>query len=215
MGAILPLAAIALTIKSEVRKNGLTTACQSPAQARGFPAHGDVPMKSKFLAIALIVAPLLGSPIARAANPEDVQRLRDTNECSECDLSNIDLSGMDLSNAKLGFSNLRGSNLAGTNLEEAFLFGADLRETNLQNANLRDAELESAKLSGARLEGANLGGAFLRYASLWKANLSNANLTDSVLEGAFLFEARGVNLEGATLCLTTLPDGTTSQEDCD
>ena len=45
-------------------------------------------------------------------NPEDLKKLKETNECPECDLSG---------------ANLKGANLQGANLEDA-----DLKEANLR-----------------------------------------------------------------------------------
>ena len=59
-------------------------------------------------------------------NPADLERLKTTNQCSECDLSS----------AKLTNANLRGANLSGTDL-----FKADLRGADLQGANLAGADL--------------------------------------------------------------------------
>ena len=45
-------------------------------------------------------------------NPEDWEKLKETNQCPKCDLSGADLEG-----ANLRHANLRGGNLLGANLK--------------------------------------------------------------------------------------------------
>ena len=63
-------------------------------------------MKHLMLALTLILPLSVG-----AFKPEDLKRLKETNECSWCDLSG---------------GNLKGANLEGANLERANLESADL-----------------------------------------------------------------------------------------
>ena len=51
----------------------------------------------KLILTALTVAAALTASGASAFDPEDVQKLKDTNECVECDLSGAFLSFDDLS----------------------------------------------------------------------------------------------------------------------
>ena len=64
-------------------------------------------------------------------NPEDLEKLKETNECPECDLSG---------------ANLKFANLEGANLE-----GADLRGANLDGAYLKGANTKFASMKGAIL----------------------------------------------------------------
>jgi hypothetical protein len=66
-------------------------------------------------------------------NLADVERLKATSECPNC--------------------NLRGANLSGANLKKASLVGANLSEANLSGANLSGAYLGSANLDDAILSG--------------------------------------------------------------
>ena len=50
-----------------------------------------------------------------------LQRLKDTKQCSECDLRKADLRGLDLQGANLQAADLKFANLAGTNLQKANL----------------------------------------------------------------------------------------------
>ncbi len=104
-------------------------------------------MKLLFLGLAILTPAILAAPI-KAANPEAVKQLLETNECPDCDLSGANLAG-----AELSYSNLQRTDLCNANLS-----GADLR-----NANLRDA---------------NLDGASLRNASLIAVDFSNTSLTN-------------------------------------
>lgn len=107
---------------------------------------------------------------------KNLERLRRTKRCVEC--------------------NLAGADLAKENLEEAYLERADLA-----GANLRKADLEKANLKAANLAGADLSDADLEQADLYKANLTGANLSGADLEGAFLDGAdlTGAILEGADM----------------
>jgi uncharacterized protein YjbI with pentapeptide repeats len=103
------------------------------------------------------------------ANKEsDLKKLKSTNSCPKCDLSN---------------ANLRGANLNGANLSGANLNGVYLIFTNLKNADLSNADLRNADLSNADLSNADLRNADLRNADLRNADLSGANLRDAKLSG--------------------------------
>jgi hypothetical protein len=71
-------------------------------------------------------------------NLADVERLKATSECPNC--------------------NLRGANLSGTNLNKANLSGANLIMANLNKANLSGANLSGAYLGSANLDDAILSG---------------------------------------------------------
>ena len=101
--------------------------------------------------------------------PEKIQanlnKLKSTNACSGCDLTEVKLIGFDLKNVNLsGFANLS---------------RVDLTNANLVNGNLTGAGLTGANLTGANLTGTNLTG----------ANLTGANLTEVILKGATMIGA--------------------------
>jgi len=79
-----------------------------------------------------------------AFNPADLQTLKNTNICVDCDLSGADLTGVDLQTANLSGANLSGANLSGANLSNAWLI----------DANLSKAKITKAIFDGATLDGA-------------------------------------------------------------
>ena len=134
--------------------------------------------KMKLTLTALTVAATIFASSASAFDPDDLQKLKDTNECKACDLTDADLRTVYLLYANLEDANLEGANLEGANLEDANLEGA-----NLEGADLAFAFLGDADLRGANLEGANLEGAYLAGANLEGANLEGALLgTQAVAE---------------------------------
>jgi uncharacterized protein YjbI with pentapeptide repeats len=138
-------------------------------------------MKSSLLtAIALLTTITLP---AQAESLSDLTQLLNTNQCTQCDLSN---SG--LVQANLVGANLQGANLVGANLSQANLTGADLR-----GANLTGASLHGANLTGANLTGANLVSTDLRNAYLANTKLTNVDLDTALVEGI-----KGVDQTAAT-----------------
>ena len=111
----------------------------------------------------LILALALTLPLSVGAfNPEDLERLKKTNKCPNCDLSGADLLGAilwdsNLEKANLGFANLQGAKLNAANLQGAFLVYANLKGADLTGADLRGADLRGAFLFKANLDGAYLG----------------------------------------------------------
>ena len=90
---------------------------------------------------ALTLAASMFANGASAFNPDDLQKLKDTNSCVQCNLQDADLRG--------------------ANLRSAFLRGANLRGATLWDANLQDVDLSSAVLRDARLIGAIMNGVIL------------------------------------------------------
>ena len=145
---------------------------------------------------------------------------------TKASLTKANLYGAYLTGANLVEANLREADLRGADLQEASLTGASLTKANLtgaylRKANLRGASLTEASLSRVNLQQANLRGASLTEASLTEASLSRANLAGANLREANLREANlaGANLTGAKLseakfCRTTMPDGSTNNDDC-
>ena len=91
-------------------------------------------MKRTFTALTLAATMFASS--ASAFDPDDLQKLKDTNSCVQC-------------------------NLQGANLQDANLRGANLRGATLWDANLQDVDLSSAVLRDARLIGAIMNGVIL------------------------------------------------------
>ncbi len=161
--------------------------------------------------------------VAIAASLDDLQKLKETGSCPECDLRGADLIGAKLQGADLrkadlgaisiemnggfvGIAKLREADLSDANLTGAKLNGADLRGANLRKANVSEADLWQADLQEANLFGAivvrsNLLSANLRKATLDTANLSGSDLTGADLMDASLLQANlsGVDLNAANL----------------
>ena len=110
---------------------------------------------------ALTIAAALFASSAYAFDPADLQKLKDTNACSSCDLKNAYLRGADLASANLMSADLSGANLSGADLSGADLSDANLIFTEMNGANLSGALLKEADLFGANLEGAIMRGAIL------------------------------------------------------
>lgn len=147
---------------------------------------------------------------AQAANPNQVDQLRRTNQCPNCDLSGANLAEANLYGANLVNANLRGANLKGANLgaanlsdanlseadlSNAYLFTAILDGTNLSNANLQLAYLREVKLNNVNLQGANLKGINLSHTNLGSVSLKDADLRDANLNYTSFIDFRvpGVN----------------------
>lgn len=153
-------------------------------------------MKLKVVILACISTPLWFIDPAFGANPNDVKRLRETNQCPQCDLSNAELKDSNLFGANLVNANLRGANLSGANLGSANLTDANLTGANLSNAYLHQAILDSTNLSQADLSNAYMRDAVIRDATWDNANLQGVNLNRTDLTGINL---KGVNLSNANL----------------
>jgi uncharacterized protein YjbI with pentapeptide repeats len=79
--------------------------------------------KMKRTVTALTLAATMFASSASAFDPDDRQKLKDTGECEECDLSG----------AVLAWADLEGANLGGANLEYANMNGAILCNTTMPN----------------------------------------------------------------------------------
>jgi len=157
--------------------------------------------------LTLSVTSVIWASSTSAFDPADLERLRTTNTCVECDLSGADLKGADLEGADLTGADLKGADLVGG----AWLNGANFTDADLSGANFADAELigtifKDAKLTDANLTGADLWNANLRGANLEEANLSKASLTNADLMGAKLSGTDFTDawLDGVNLCNTIL-----------
>ena len=105
---------------------------------------------------ALTVAATMFASSASAFDPEDLQKLKDTNECFGCDLFMTYLGGAVLSRAFLSKAVLSRADLSGADLSGAVLMEVDLIQANLNEANLTGANLTGANLSYATMNGAIL-----------------------------------------------------------
>ena len=83
------------------------------------------------LLTTLAIAAVMFASSAFAADPDDLQKLKDNGNCINCDLRNADLRCTDLSDA-----NLSGAGLEDANLESANLYAAILNRANIRNANI-------------------------------------------------------------------------------
>ncbi len=129
------------------------------------------------------------------------KKLLETKDCVGCDLRDMDMRGADLTEASL----------TGVILHNADLRYSDLGKANLSKADLRKANLWSADLRGANLREVDLSEAMLISADLRHADLSGANLTDAHKHNTYL---TGAKLSEAKFCRTTMPDGSTNNDDC-
>ncbi len=93
-------------------------------------------LKMNRICLPISLAIVLGSMPVTAASLNDIETLKDTNVCENCDLSHADLSDLDLT----------GANLTGSNMIEVKLTGS-----NLTDANLTDVMIESSSLREATL----------------------------------------------------------------
>ena len=165
------------------------------------------------IVIAIMVIVLLGWMVLDGSDDErrefsrhevrHLTKLRSTNSCIGCDFTAVVYAtGQKMDDQSLGAVNLTSANLSGLMLRQTNLFGATLVMTDLSNSNLANASLGKANLTKADLTGVNLSGAGLRGTNLTGANLTNASLNSAV------------DISGAILCNTTMPDGSINNSDC-
>ena len=64
------------------------------------------------ISVAAAVAVILLASTTLAFDPDDLKKLKETNKCVECDLSESDLSDLSLIDANLRRANLEGADLA-------------------------------------------------------------------------------------------------------
>jgi uncharacterized protein YjbI with pentapeptide repeats len=129
--------------------------------ARALQIRGTILMKATLTALTLAVS-LIASG-ASAFDPADLQKLKDTGNCVDCDL------GVDQKTYK-GVK-LQNANLTGANLE-----GAVMNAVRLQNANLKGANLKGTSLASANLEGANLSYTIMNGAILCNTTMPNGSV---------------------------------------
>ena len=70
---------------------------------------------------ALTVAATMFASNASAFDPDDLQELKDTNSCAQCDLRGADLESANFDGADLGGANLSGANVTFTYMNRSIL----------------------------------------------------------------------------------------------
>jgi len=155
----------------------------------------------------LISVTMLVTIIGCGNNNPDLVKLKETNECIDCDLAGVNLKKANLNGADLSGANLNGANLSGAKLKEANLSGANFTGANLSGANLSDSNLDDADFSGANLSG-DVSRTYIMDIEYGRANFSSANLSGAAfsrsnLTGADFSEA---NLIGAEFRYSHLND---------
>ena len=81
-----------------------------------------------------------------ASDEGDLEKLKATKVCVNCDLSKVNLTGASLNQAALTETNLTEANLTGAKLTGAYLTGASLTGASLAGANLYGAKVRGAIL---------------------------------------------------------------------
>ena len=80
----------------------------------------------KLLLQMIFVTTTLAASSTLAFSPDHLKKLKDTNQCVNCDLVHADLTGAKLTGANLSRANLNFSKLSNVNLNDAKLIGAKL-----------------------------------------------------------------------------------------
>lgn len=133
-------------------------------------------MKQVLAAITLSVA--LGAP-AMAQNAAEIERVRQGQSCTGCNLFQADLSYRNLPGVDLTGSRLRQADLSLSTMNHA-----RLARTDLSIANLFGGRFTGVSFAGANLERATLVGAYFGGADFSGANLAGANLSGAEMDGA-------------------------------
>ena len=159
---------------------------------------------------------LLFAGVGWSFDKDDLEKLKTTKQCRQCDLTGADLYKMPLGGAVLVKAKLADAILTDAALYDADLTGADLTGAKLCNAKLFDAKLNNAvlvdaDLSGAKLLGAKFTGANLTRACLIRSDLTGADLTGANLSAADLTRAviSHTHFKRTKLSHAIWPDGTT------
>jgi Pentapeptide repeats (8 copies) len=102
-------------------------------------------MKKQLLASLLLMGLGFGSlnnQSSYAFSPSDLQKLKSTGSCQNCDLS-----GADLANINLNKANLNGANLSGANLTNAKIIDSDLRSVNWSGATIQNTNVYGTQIA--------------------------------------------------------------------
>ena len=98
----------------------------------------------KLTLTALTVVAALVANGAAAFEPADLQKLKDTGNCVECDLFKAILSGANLNEADLFDATLWKADLSGANLTRANLTGAIMNGVILCNTTMPDGSVNDS-----------------------------------------------------------------------
>jgi uncharacterized protein YjbI with pentapeptide repeats len=95
---------------------------------------------------AITITAILFASSASAFDPDDLEKLNETDSYSECNLTganlrNANLSGADLTNANISGAYLTGSNLSGADLTNANISGAMMNDVILCNTIMPDGSV--------------------------------------------------------------------------
>ncbi|WP_204105774.1 MULTISPECIES: pentapeptide repeat-containing protein [Spirulina sp. CCY15215] len=142
-------------------------------------------------------------------------------------LKNADLSSSFIEGGILTEAILEECRFVDSRLDDAMLVGARAKKASFNKARLVKAKLWDADLSDvdfrfAKMQGADLKKTNLTQAAIDCADLQEADLEGAILKGTKLYKTNLRNaknltkgqLSQALLCQTILPDGTTSNRDC-
>ena len=116
-------------------------------------------MRKIAFVIVVVFVSFIAAGTLSAYDEADLQRLKATKSCADCDLSGALLMHWVLPGADLSGANLRGANLTGAWLPGANLAGANLSSAIMISASLANANLFRANLSGSNLLFTDLTGA--------------------------------------------------------
>ncbi|MCW2967808.1 MAG: hypothetical protein JWM71_1580 [Solirubrobacteraceae bacterium] len=175
------------------------------------------PIANAVTALACVVA-LGGGTYAVAAGKHRASRACAvaSGNCSHRSFNGADFGMRSLTRtrwvgASLRNVNFRRSDLFGSHFAWSDLRGADLSTGNRTQADFRHADLRGANVSnadfwGTNLRHANLAGAIIRNTRFDKTDLVGVDFT-----GAKLYKT---TINGARLCHTIQPDGTTRDDNC-
>lgn len=108
--------------------------------------------RNQMLTLMLLLISSFMETSVFAFNLADVNKLKTSKNCGNCDLSNADLSGLSL-------------------------LGANVSGANMRNANLTNTVITNGILTNANLSGAIMGGARFNYSNMNQANLKVAILS--------------------------------------
>lgn len=122
----------------------------------------------------------------------------------EARFTGASLRAVQFNSASVMSANLARSDLSEASLVGSVLYASDLQLSNLTQANLTNAVFFQAGLRAAMLTYANATGADFRQADLTDAVAEGVDFTGARLVGAL---TRNLNLEGAILQDTLMPDG--------
>ena len=119
--------------------------------------YGEIKVKSmNRMFLVLVIITMVGAAVhtnTYAYEESDLEKLLNTGNCSNCDLTEADLSGKNLEKTILVDALLHGATLNGTNLSNSDLSGAILKYANLSHAKLIGTKLINANLKAAQLSG--------------------------------------------------------------